>query len=591
MKDSYLERLFHEPTFFVHELWKDIGLDKKDAPFTFLEDDLVDFMFTPGKKRIVLGPRGIGKTTIAQAYVCWRFIRDPNSVVKLMSKRQNHAVNSVRAIRTWLTRSEILKHLEPSPVRDFTDKRRDSAIEFDIFGREVEKDPSLAAQGMESAITGGRASDLIGDDVENEHNTKTEESRQRLFDRVLEFTNICSFGERQLILLGTRWNDDCVYDKLADAGWDLRAYPVSYPKRRDRIRGLAPVIQERLDTGKARYTDDNELYCDNRTMPQRYDRDHILEHEAHPRNFKMQFQLQEDDRGLEFPLKLGDLMVPEWNLDPKQGPSLIFWGRTDTAKGRTTACKDEVGFMGKHNDTIRRPAQVGTDTVPYDRTVMYVDPSGQGTDETAWAVVSNIGSMLYVKDVNGSGSSGKHSGFSPEVLDGILACAKRWGVHTIYAEPNYGGGQFAALLKSHTRHHFDKGWSCGIEDAKWSKGRKEERILDTLEPVFSHHRIVINEACLRPLPDLNQQYELQHQIANITREKGSLRHDDRLEAMAGAVAMFTRDLGLDPHFVDEQRQARLLEEAWEAEFGKYGVEPTDPLDMNGKQRSKLAEAQ
>lgn len=78
--------------------------------------------------------------------------------------------------------------------------------------------------------------------------------------------------------------------------------------------------------------------------------------------------------------------------------------------------------------------------------------------------------------------------------------------------------------------------------------QKELRIIDTLEPVMNQHRLVVNEDLVREDTQLakdDPKYSLFYQLTRITRERGSLRHDDRLDALAMAVAYWVESVAQD----------------------------------------------
>ena len=60
-------------------------------------------------------------------------------------------------------------------------------------------------------------------------------------------------------------------------------------------------------------------------------------------------------------------------------------------------------------------------------------------------------------------------------------------------------------------------------------------------------------------------FQLFHQLSRITRDRGSLRHDDRLDALAMAVAYWTQYLDRDVTNEEEKR----LEELMELEYAKF----------------------
>jgi hypothetical protein len=74
--------------------------------------------------------------------------------------------------------------------------------------------------------------------------------------------------------------------------------------------------------------------------------------------------------------------------------------------------------------------------------------------------------------------------------------------------------------------------------------QKERRIIDTLEPVMNQHRLVVDSSVVREdYENYNEyadehahKYQLLYQMTRITRDKGSLSKDDRLDALAMAVA-------------------------------------------------------
>ena len=97
------------------------------------------------------------------------------------------------------------------------------------------------------------------------------------------------------------------------------------------------------------------------------------------------------------------------------------------------------------------------------------------------------------------------------------------------------------FLREGHRAHFDE-----VINSK----QKEVRIIDTLEPVLNQHRLVVPLGLIqRDLRDVEREhtrpYSLFYQLTHLTKDKGSLRHDDRLDALAGAVAYWVESMGRD----------------------------------------------
>lgn len=87
---------------------------------------------------------------------------------------------------------------------------------------------------------------------------------------------------------------------------------------------------------------------------------------------------------------------------------------------------------------------------------------------------------------------------------------------------------------------------------EYSTGQKERRIIDSLVTPMQRHKIVIHPTAIES--DLF--YMLKHgfgsfdrswlfQMDKITTDRGSLEHDDRLEALAGVVRMLKNSLSVD----------------------------------------------
>lgn len=124
-------------------------------------------------------------------------------------------------------------------------------------------------------------------------------------------------------------------------------------------------------------------------------------------------------------------------------------------------------------------------------------------------------------------------------------------------------GMFTKLLQP----WFAKiGYKCSIEEVKHSR-QKEMRIIDTLEPVMNQHRLVVDKKVVewdyhstKDLPpEQALKYQLFYQMSRITRDRGSLAHDDRLDCLSMAVAYWIEVMSLDAEVRMRQRQEELID--------------------------------
>jgi hypothetical protein len=188
--------------------------------------------------------------------------------------------------------------------------------------------------------------------------------------------------------------------------------------------------------------------------------------------------------------------------------------------------------------------------------MMFIDPSGRGKDETSYAVVKHLHGMLFLVDVGGF-----VDGFSEETMRALAVAAAKGKVNHVLAEQNFGGGMFMELFKPHlVRTH-----PCKIEEIHHTN-QKEIRIIDTLRPVMQQHRLIVArevvEADLRlcAKDDKGPAKSLFYQLTHITTDRGCLPHDDRVEALAGAVAYWVKSMARDTDKALEDYRQDLLDD-------------------------------
>lgn len=177
------------------------------------------------------------------------------------------------------------------------------------------------------------------------------------------------------------------------------------------------------------------------------------------------------------------------------------------------------------------------------------------SDELAYTIIGVLNAQLFLLK-----QGGLQGGYCEENLRAIAKMAKEYNVNKVKIEANWGDGMFTTLLNPILR----KIHPCAIEEIKHYT-QKEARIIDTLEPVMNQHRLVVDKQVIRddyesikyyPL-EKQQQYSLFYQMTRITKDRGSLSHDDRLDCLAMAVADCLEMLLVD---VDDEIQRRLDEE-------------------------------
>ena len=359
-----------------------------------------------------------------------------------------------------------LSHLRPK-----SDDSRWSRISFDV-NCSPHQAPSVKSVGITGQLTGSRADLMILDDIEVPGNSMTELMREKLLQLCTEAESILTpKDDSRIMFLGTPQTTFTVYRKLAERAYKPFVWPARYPRKVSQYEGLlAPQLVADIDKGAEPW---------NVTDPDRFADDDLIEREAAMgrSNFLLQFMLDTSLSDSEkFPLKMADLIVT--SVNPSDAPDSIIW------------CSDpknvlkELPTVGLPGDYFYSPMQLQGEWHPYQETICSVDPSGRGSDETAAAFISHRNGFLYLHKM-----CAYRDGYSDNTLLDILKHCKRYNVTKLVIETNFGDGIVAELFKKHlqqTKQGID------VEEVR-ANVRKEDRIIDSLEPVMNQHRLVVDK--------------------------------------------------------------------------------------------------
>lgn len=527
---------------FLWLIWTRLGLPEP----TPVQYDIARWLAVGPRRLVIKAFRGVGKSWITAAFVCWLLYCNPQCRIMVVSASKDRSDAFSNFVLRLIREIPELQHLEPR------DDQRRSLAAFEVGPAEPDQSPSVKSVGITGQLTGSRADFIVADDIEVPKNSATQGARDLLLELIKEFDAVLK-PDGRVIYLGTPQTEQSIYNTLPDRGYTIRIWPARYltPDKVEKYGPrLAPFVAQRLEKEPA--------LAGRSVEPSRFSEDDLLERElSYGRSgFALQFQLDtslaDADR---YPLKLSDLIV--YPLDAERAPTNFMWA----GSGEYRLDLEAIGLAG---DRYHRPGWVAPDTAPYEGCVMFVDPSGRGRDETAYAVVKALHGRLFLV-----ASGGFKDGYGEATLTKLLQIAKRHSVNKVLAEPNYGGGMFTSLLKSLAQRVYP----VTIEDADWSSTMKERRIIDTLEPVLNQHRLVVCPTVIEKDIQSTEDYvgddvircRLFHQLTRITPESGSLAYDDRLDALAGAVAYFLKAVGKD----SAKAAQEFREQEWQKELDQY----------------------
>ena len=522
----------HDFRNFLYLTWKHLGLPDP----TPTQYDIAEYVQNGPKRCCIQAFRGVGKSWITSAYVIHQLLLNPSLNILVVSASKTRSDDFSTFTLRLINEMPILQHLAPR------EDQRSSKISFDVGPAPAAHAPSVKSVGITGQLTGSRADLIVADDVESLNNSLTQMMRDKITETVKEFDAVLK-PDGRIVYLGTPQTEMSIYTVLPERGYEIKVWPARIPTEKTRHSygdRLAPFIIdlcEKRDIGEPVDSD-------------RFDDVDLREREASygKSGFALQYMLDTSlsDMG-RYPLRCADLIVHP--LDIEKASSKLTWASSPELEWKECPCPGLAG------DRFYRPMEVTPDHQKYGGAVMSIDPAGMGKDETAYAVVKILNSQLFLTD-----SGGFLGGYTPTTLKALARIARDNKVNFIIVESNFGDGMFSSLLKPVLAE--DVGYPCTIEEVRHSI-QKERRIIDTLEPIMNSHKLIVNKSVVendfsganryhsdehkeahRNLTGDNTLYQLFYQMSRLTFDKGSLRHDDRLDALSMAVAYWVERMEL-----------------------------------------------
>lgn len=520
-------------------VWRELNLPEP----TPIQYEIAEYMQSGDKRAIIEGFRGVGKSWICSAFVVHQLLLDPTKNILVVSASKTRADDFSTFTLRLIHEMPILEHLKPQ------DKQRFSKISFDVGPAPASHAPSVKSLGITSQLTGSRADIIVADDVEVPNNSATQGMRDKLAEQIKEFDSIIKPEEdSRIIFLGTPQCEDTVYEKLSERGYNTKIWTCKY---------INQATNEKRYNGRISDFCINEDKIGQSTEPLRFSDIDLAEREASygRSGFAMQFmldtRLSDRDR---HPLKTSELIVMD--IDPDVAPEKLVWAQSPTLEWDSSV--PNVGLSG---DRFYRPMQVLGNMVKYTGCVMSIDPAGRGSDETGYAVVKMLNGNLFVPD-----AGGLQGGYEEATLEKLAYKAKEHKVNYIVVESNFGDGMFNQLMIPILR----KIYPCSIKEVRHNT-QKEKRIIDTLEPIMNQHRLIIDPKVIKndfesaqdyPI-ETQLKYQLIYQLSRLTKNRGSLKHDDRLDALSIAVNYWTEQMAQSADEAMVSRKQELIKQELE----------------------------
>lgn len=501
---------------FLYLVWMYLP-DIQKAP-TRIQYDIADYLqHCEDPWTIIMAYRGIGKSYITASFVVWLWLVNPQFKILVLSAAEDKAKDFAHLVRQIINGLEICEHLKPGAGQ------RDSVLSFDVGPAGAAKDPSLNVYGIGGMITGGRADFIIPDDIETLENASTVANREKLrrkLNEVIAIIKPALDGHKpQIKMLGTPQSENSIYFALESEGYRIRIWPARYPTDLTKYGArLAPLLLKDLEDAPSK--------AGAPINPLMHNEEDLTGRATGRRAwFLLQYMLDPSLSDAErYPLKLKDFIM--MHIDPLQAPIHVVW----SSDPRCMVVDASVPVVGLNGDRYYRPMTVSEKWQPYEHKLLAIDPAGGG-DETAYCVLYFLMGYIYVAAMGG------FQGGIGSTMESLASLAAKHKVNTVLVERNFGAAKndngdktsaFTELFKPVlARKH-----RAEVETVHVS-GQKERRICDAIEMILADHRVIISEEVVKKdyesaKPDLQGLWQLTH----ITRDRGALIHDDRVDAMA-----------------------------------------------------------
>jgi len=481
--------------------------------------------------RLIMAMRGLSKSLTSQIYVVWRLLNDPNEHILVMSAGKTRAGNYSQFVQKLIKLMPITKHMTPRHNME-----RTSGESFDVAGSTPSDSPSVYAVGAKTQIAGFRASLIIYDDIETAQSVESAPLSEAIDAYAMEAQNLLMSGKDESIVLCTPHSMSSIYiDWIDTKGFVPFIIPAYYPEDdANYFGGLAPYIKERIAN--------NPEYI-GQAVDDRLDNNFLMSKKMRigKSKFKLQYMLDvSDSDDLRYPLKLSDFIVDD--VDNDVAPLKTMY-----------SSMPENIISQKHNgfakDKMYKPSHRTDQMGEYDYRIMSIDTAGKGKDEIGISILYHLNTKVFVKKV-----TGMQGGYDDDVMVNIANMCLAYRVQTIVVEDNYGDGAFRKMLEPFI---LSISPDTEVEGIKVS-GQKEVRIIETLEPMLNQHRLIIDKQTLDD--DLNAEarnYSFTHQLSHITKERESIKHDDRLDSLANGITFLfdkisdDEERGMQLHAEDE----------------------------------------
>ena len=526
------------------------AMDTLGFSVTAVQEDIAEFIADGPDSLMVEAQRGEAKSTIACIHGVYSLIRDPAHRVLVFSGGAEKAKENSFLMQRLIGGMPALKCMVPDPQEG--DRTGIEAFDVHYTLKGIGASPSVRCLGITANMQGFRGDTAYLDDCETARNSETQTQRDKLRERLRDIPSIVvgrpDEGIRpRIVYLGTPQSRESVYNDLPAKGVALRVWPGRYPTPKQMAAYgplLAPLLQQRLRENPGLASGGGADGSQGQPTDPGLKGESVLQ----------RVELQQGTPYFQLQHMLNTALVDEARFPLRTEHAILAAGVQPTVVPkfirRSVAPQDLTSHsVGSASWKFQSPAlPLAPETESVSRIVAYVDPAAGGAngDETAYAVGLICNGTIWVLEIGGL-----PGGYDLPQLEGLARRLAGLGITQCVVEKNMGHGAFKAVFQPVlARIASELGTPApGVTDDLVT-GRKERRIIATLAPILGRGSLVVTQAaldrdredCDRYGPVLRTERSVWHQLALMQDTRGAVKHDDRVDALAGLASTFATEL-------------------------------------------------
>ena len=533
-----------------------MGFDVLGYKVTEAHMAIVDAWMEGEPHIIIMAQREQSKTTVMGLLDGWSIVQNPHARITVFGGRAKLATS---------ISSMIIKVLRKLPLLSCMMRTESGANEsttlFEVHPtlKGTDKTPNIQPISLRAGSQGERNDFAHCDDLETLTNSASSIGREK--NKTLT-EEISSQTKRRMWVLGTPQVKDSLYSYLESKGFKTYIIPGRFPTPEQRpmygdrlARWVDAKIAQRpdLQTGGGADGTQGKPVC------AEYLGEDVLQRRETAQS-KSMYLLQ--------------TMLNTSMINMFQAP--LTWSKVMLIHSspqypitiQPSAFKSEIVESLRQEYRFAVPADIPSPYAAPTMIITAIDPAlGGKTDPDRTAIVTIAVMKGWVCII---GMRSVEGGYSEERINEIAKAVAQHRPDVIRVEKNAGYGMFTQILTPAIRRIDPATWLPEIKD-EMSRGQKEPRIIDEVEPLFGAGAVAVTRAALKEhddslagLPEEDQaKHSMLRQVENITREKNSLPHDDGADAFAMALAE-ARERGLimlDSRALSDEEQRRMDFEA------------------------------